>query len=264
MSQIINSHNSKLLKNTVTDNVVDVTLTSDDDDHNDSDEESQEEANSNNNNTLDVTLVCDDQVTMINDHDEVSWEDATASSNNIQSAADVTSAHDDHTTTNNNNNCNCSKANRSSCPLKGNCLVCCLVYRATVTRMDNCHCETYTGVTAGTFKCRYYGHCHDMSHRPDEDHKGTTLSNYVWNLKDQNVQYNIDWSVVTRAADFNPATRVCRVCLEENFFIMFKPEGATLNQRSEFFTLCIHFHKFLLNPPPKEKQTTRKRKAPAS
>ena len=84
MSQIINSHNSKLLKNTVTDNVVDVTLTSDDDDHNDSDEESQEEANSNNNNTLDVTLVCDDQVTMINDHDEVSWEDASASSNNIQ------------------------------------------------------------------------------------------------------------------------------------------------------------------------------------
>ena len=213
MSQIINSHNSKLLKNTVTDNVVDVTLTSDDDDHNDSDEESQEEANSNNNNTLDVTLVCDDQVTMINDHDEVSWEDASASSNNIQSAADVTSAHDDHTTTNNNNNnCNCSKANRSSCPLKGNCLVCCLVYRATVTRMDNCHCETYTGVTAGTFKCRYYGHCHDMTHRPDEDHKGTTLSNYVWNLKDQNVQYNIDWSVVTKAADFNPATRVCRVC----------------------------------------------------
>ena len=103
-----------------------------------------------------------------------------------------------------------------------------------------------------------------MTHRPDEDNKGTTLSNYVWNLKDQNVQYNIDWSVVTRAADFNPATRVCRVCLEENFFIMFKPEGATLNQRSEFFTLCIHFHKFLLNPPPKEKQTTRKRKAPAS
>ena len=211
MSQFISSHNRKILKNTVTENVVDVTLTSDDN-HSDSDQESQEEANSNNNNTVAVTLVRDDQVTMINDHDEVSWDDATTSSNNNQAAADVTSVHDDTTT--NNNNCNCSKTNRSNCPLKGNCLVCCLVYRAKVTRLDNCHCETYTGVTAGTFKCRYYGHCHDMTHRPDEEHKGTTLSNYVWSLKDQNVQHNIDWSVVTRAADFNPATRVC---LEEKF-----------------------------------------------
>ena len=67
---------------------------------------------------------------------------------------------------------------------------------------------------------------------------------------------------VTRSADFNPATGTCRVCLEEKFFIMFCPEGATLNQRSEFFTHCRHFHKFLLAPPaPKESTQTRKRKA---
>ena len=70
-------------------------------------------------------------------------------------------------------------------------------------------------------------------------------------------------SVVTQSADFNPATGICRVCLEEKFFIMFCPEGATLNQRSEFFTHCRHFHKFLLSPPPpKETTQNRKRKAP--
>ena len=115
--------------------------------------------------------------------------------------------------------CNCRSKDKATCPLKGNCLVCCLVYRATVTRLDNCHCETYTGVTAGTFKCRWYGHCHDIRHRPkpEDDKKGTTLSNYVWQLKDQNIQYNLGWEVVTNGADFNPATGICGVCTLENF-----------------------------------------------
>ena len=103
-----------------------------------------------------------------------------------------------------------------------------------------------------------------MTHRPNEDHKGTTLSNYIWKLKDQDIQYSLDWDVVTKSADYNPATGICRVCLEQKFFIMFCPEGATLNQRSEFFTHCRHFHKFLLAPPPPKQSTqTRKRKAPA-
>ena len=208
-----------------------------------------------------VTLVSDDQVTMIR---EVSSQEATQANIRVGSP-DVTSVSDDQAEpANNNKTCNCSKANRSTCPLKGNCLVCCLVYRATVTRLDNCNCETYTGVTAGTFKCRWYGHCHDMTHRPSEEHKGTTLSNYIWKLKDQDIQYSLDWDVVTKSADYNPATGICRVCLEEKFFIMFCPEGATLNQRSEFFTHCRHFHKFLLAPPPPKQSTqTRKRKAPS-
>ena len=144
-----------------------------------------------------------------------------------------------------------------NCPLKGNCLVCCLVYRATVKRLDNCHCETYTGVTAGTFKCRWYGHCHDTRHRPvpgDDSNKGTTLSNYIWQIKDQDIQYNLEWEVVSKGADFNPATGICGLCNLEKFFIMFKPGGASLNQRSEFFTHCRHYRKFLLCPPPKEKK----------
>ena len=85
-------------------------------------------------------------------------------------------------------------------------LNCCLVLKATVKRLDNCHCETYTGVTAGTFKYRWYGHCHDIRHKPkpgDDEKKGTILSNYIYKLKDQN---NLEWEVVMRGADFNPAT----------------------------------------------------------
>ena len=80
---------------------------------------------------------------------------------------------------------------------------------------------------------------------------------YVWHLKDHNVSYNLKWSVVARGSDFNPATGICRVCLLEKFFIMFKPEGASLNQRSEFFTHCRHYAKFLLCPPPPRKRKRR-------
>ena len=120
-----------------------------------------------------------------------------------------------------------------------------------MTRIDNCHCETYTGVTAGTFKCRWYGHCHDIRHRPnpDDNHQGTTLSKYIWQLKDQTLLYNLEWEMVTKGADYNPATGICGVCSLEKFFIMFKPRGASLNQRSEFFTHCRHYRKFLLCPP---------------
>ena len=117
--------------------------------------------------------------------DESDYTDSDISEEDTESETDTNDANDN---TNQQESiertCNCRKKDKATCPLKGNCLVCCLVYRATVTRLDNCHCETYTGVTAGTFKCRWYGHCHDIKHRPkpDKDKKGTTLSNYIWQI----------------------------------------------------------------------------------
>ena len=219
MARKINSHNNKILKNIIRPVEEDDTDNGSDSDSTSdiSDEESEPES-------------------------EIENENADTENDNNQESIERT--------------CNCRRKDRSNCPLKGNCLVCCLVYRAKVTRLDNCHCETYTGVTARTFKCRWNGHCHDMRHRPEpgDKNKGTTLSNYIWKLKDQNVQFNLDWEVVMRGADFNPATGVCGVCNLENFFIMFKPGGATLNQRSEFFTHCRHYTKFLLCPPPKKRK----------
>ena len=88
----------------------------------------------------------------------------------------------------------------------------------------------------------------------DYNKKGTTLSNYIWQLKDKNILYNLEWEIISKGADYNPATGICGVCNLEKFFIMFKPGGASLNQRSEFFTHCRHYRKFLLCPPPKERK----------
>ena len=99
-----------------------------------------------------------------------------------------------------------------------------VVYQATVTRTDNDKAETYTGITARKFKTRFYEHTADMR---DERRNGTGLSNYIWELKNSHTP-------------FNPISKSCRLCLKEKFLIMFRPEGATLNSRSEFFATCRH------------------------
>ena len=111
-----------------------------------------------------------------------------------------------------------------------------VVYRAKVIDSDS-NTNTYTGLTSTTFKKRYYKH---RSTFEKKNHEPTTLSNHVWDLKNKQKSYNISWRVVERAQDFNPATGKCRLCLKEKFYIIFQPEGATLNQRSELFTACRH------------------------
>ena len=137
---------------------------------------------------------------------------------------------------NNNPGCNC-RPGGDPCPMDGGCLVDKLVYRASVTDENNT-VETYTGLTSMTFKRRHYGH--KRSFRRRECESSTTLSGHIWKLKDRNLNYNVKWSVVDRAGIFNPTSRKCRLCLIEKYFILFQPEGATLNKRSELFSTCRH------------------------
>ena len=123
--------------------------------------------------------------------------------------------------------CNCCP-DSDPCPMAGGCQVKSLVYKATVTDQDN-KVNTYTGLTSMTFKKRYQGHKHSFTHRNSDS--STTLSAHLWELKDQQKDFNLKWEVVDRAPPFNPVTRKCRLGLKEKFYILFKPEGATLNKR---------------------------------
>ena len=139
--------------------------------------------------------------------------------------------------------CNC-RGGRAVCPLDGACLTEGVIYEAKVTRVDNNQSEFYTGVTVGPFKRRYYGHSYDLRHRSQRS--STCLSKYVWDLKDLDIPHNISWKIIARGRGFNPTTRSCQACLKEKYFIMFRPEGATINARSEFYTTCRHRLKLLL------------------
>ena len=117
--------------------------------------------------------------------------------------------------------CNCS-GRCGPCPLDGKCLVDKLVYRATV-KQDNATTNTYTGLTSNTFKKRFYSH---RSSFEKENHKNpTTLSSHIWDLKRENKNFEVSWSVVDRARAFDPATKKCRLCLKEKYNIIFQSEG---------------------------------------
>ena len=103
--------------------------------------------------------------------------------------------------------------------------------------------ETYTGLTSRRFKDRLYEHHSDIN---NESREGTGLSHYIWQLKNDQRGYDIKWKIIARAPAFNPSTKTCSLCLREKYFIMFRPEGASLNSRSEFYATCRHRLKPLL------------------
>ena len=88
---------------------------------------------------------------------------------------------------------------------------------------------------------KVYGHNGQINNRAKgAAPKGTTLSQHIWKLKDDNIPINIKWSILAKAPTFNPVTGKCRLCLKEVFYILFKPETASLNCRSEVFGWCPH------------------------
>ena len=105
--------------------------------------------------------------------------------------------------------------------------------------------ETHTGLTSRTFKQRYYGHTSSFNHR--DSTSSTTLSSYSCGLKDQDRNFNLSWSIIDRGKAFNPVTRRCNLSTKEKFHLIFQPEGASLNKRSEMFSTCRHRKKNLLS-----------------
>ena len=147
--------------------------------------------------------------------------------------------------------CNCQQRLRDQCPLPGRCTVSCVVYRGKVTRLDDNSSATYTGLSERSIKQRVKGHYQDIkNHKPSDpdNHKsGTRLSRHIGELKHQNIPYRLDWSIVREVKSaYNPARNFCKLCTMEKYHILFSPEDATLNLRSEFFSHCRHKESHLL------------------
>ena len=103
--------------------------------------------------------------------------------------------------------------------------------------------NTYTGLASTDWKARLGVHKTSFKHKPKpgaKSNNGTELSTHIWELKDQNINHTLSWKILDRAQPFNPSTNMCRLCLTEKYYLMYNPEGATLNSRSEFYTACRH------------------------
>ena len=130
--------------------------------------------------------------------------------------------------------------------MDGNCLVTNVVYAATVETLDvmdeAVEEKSYTGL-AETWKARFYQHRSSFNHRHVNQ---TSLSNHIWKLRDQDLEWRLTWGVLGHARPYNPVTGLCRLCLLEKYFILYG-DKATLNKRTEIYGWCHHKSKYFLS-----------------
>ena len=101
----------------------------------------------------------------------------------------------------------------------------------------------HLGLCDTSFKLRYRNHT--CSFRNERYGNSTELRKYVWSLKDKKVDYQIRWRIVRHARSYSNVTKKCNLCLWEKYYIICRPNMATLN--NELVSSCRHAKKFLLN-----------------
>ena len=78
----------------------------------------------------------------------------------------------------------------------------------------------------------------------------TTLSKHIHKLKSRRIEQAISWKLIDRGKTYSPVTGVCQLCTKEAYYyIIYYPELATLNARSEIFSSCRHKEPKILIPP---------------
>ena len=76
----------------------------------------------------------------------------------------------------------------------------------------------------------------------------TTLSSYVWHLKETlDESPNLKWSVVRWATPYSYISKKCFLCWYEKLIIITYPrQYKLLNKQSELFCKCRHENRYLL------------------
>ena len=100
-------------------------------------------------------------------------------------------------------------------------------------------------MTSTEFKDRYRSHKKSFNNYTYKAE--TTLSQHIWKLKSQNIDFDEKWKILDRARPFSPVTGVCPLCTLEKFYIISFPEEATLNKNDEIFKPCLHRRPLLLD-----------------
>ena len=131
--------------------------------------------------------------------------------------------------------CNCPP--RGECPLDGECLAENIVYRATVISQD-CRKETYVGLTATSLKTRLANH--KASFKAKEKRNATELSKHIWKLKENNIDYTINWKILSKARRYSNVTKHCNLCIAGKYYIICHPKEASVNKRTELISKCRH------------------------
>ena len=139
--------------------------------------------------------------------------------------------------------CNCRV--KCECPAGSMCLLNGVIYQATVKNLEENLTETYVGLTANNFKTRLANH--KKSFNFQKYRNDTCLSTHIWDLKDKNKRYSIEWKILDKGTTYDPSTNRCNLCLKEKFQISWGAGVASLNSRTEMWKQCIHKNKLLIS-----------------
>ena len=101
----------------------------------------------------------------------------------------------------------------------------------------------YYGLTENEFKKRCSTHKSSFRNIPK---RHTTLSSYIWKLKDKNIPFEVKWSIKSRGYAFSSGGRACDLCLTEKLVILTEDQNTMLNKRDELLETCRHRRKHLL------------------
>ena len=143
--------------------------------------------------------------------------------------------------------CNCQK--RLECPLNGNCLVSDTVYRAEVLKEGESvgSGHQYVGMASGEFKICHRNHT--KSFRLDKYENETELSKFVWQLKRKNINFKVNFEILSHEKPYQRDTGKCAMCSKEKIEIVrnIKTNRAkSLNRRWEIYRKCLHRGNHLL------------------
>ena len=148
--------------------------------------------------------------------------------------------------------CNCR--NKDLCPLDGACLTSNVIYEATVTTKTG-DTKTYIGMTEHEFKTRYNNH--KLSFRDRKHSHSIVLSKHIWDLKDSNTDYQINWRIIKRANAYRGNPSRCNLCLSEKLCILSARDISLLNKKSELVTKCRHENKFFTTTNQNRRRSNR-------
>ena len=124
--------------------------------------------------------------------------------------------------------------------MDGNCPSECLIYKTSVSTTTN---KYYYVTCENTFKECYNNH--KCSFR-DKSRKKNTVSKYVWELKERDIDYLINCDIAMKSQKYVCGSRKCDLCICEKLLISRADPNILLNKRDELVSKCRHRNKFTL------------------
>ena len=149
--------------------------------------------------------------------------------------------------------CNCDKTH--PCPLANHCNRSNVVYRALMESTQPEYNEHFYVGSASECKERWANHIHTFRNRQTKQE--CALKDFIWKLKDDEVDFTIEWDILKQSKSYQPGDSLCLLCMDEKLFIMDNAKNKKcINKDLMINEKCLHKTKFLLT------NWRRKRKKP--